>query len=121
MSTTPRQPDAVIAVATLAAAADAPAAAIAVEEEAALERLISHAGQDTGQCRRVADFLLAWLNSGSCGAFDLILLRALDIATVVDMMTVFGLLGRILSYPDSLGYKAEFKAIVHAWRPELGD
>jgi hypothetical protein len=27
---------------------------------------------------------------------------------------------RIHRYPDSLGYEAEFKAIVQAWRPELG-
>ena len=68
MSTALRQLDAVIARAMLAAAADAPAAAITAEEVAALERLIAHARQDSGQSRRVADFLLAWWNSGSCGA-----------------------------------------------------
>ena len=35
--------------------------------------------------------------------------------------TVFGLIGRVHRYPDSLGYEAEFKAIVQSWRPELGD
>ena len=56
-----------------------------------------------------------------CGAFDLTSLWSLDAAIVVDMATVFGLIGRIHRYPDSLGYEAEFKAIVHARRPELGD
>ena len=40
---------------------------------------------------------------------------------MADMTTVFGLIGRVHRYPDSLGYEAEFKAIVLAWRPELGD
>lgn len=121
MSTTPRQPDAVIARAMLAAATEAPAAAITAEEVTALERLIAHARQDSGQSRRVADFLLAWWNSGSCGAFDLTSLWSLDATIVADMTTVFGLIGRIHHYPDSLGYESEFKAIVLAWRPELGD
>lgn len=33
-------------------------------EKAALERLLKIAQGDTGQSRRVADFLLAWWNSG---------------------------------------------------------
>ena len=73
---------------------------------------------------RVADFLQAWRNSGSCGAFDLSSLWSLDTAIVADMTTVFGLIGligRIHRYPDSLGYEAEFKAIMQAWRPALGD
>jgi hypothetical protein len=121
MSTTPRQPDQVIAQAMLAAAAEAPPAAITTEEVAALERLLAHARRDSGQSRRVADFLLAWCNTGSCGAFDLTSLWALDTDIVADMTTVFGLIGRVHRYPDSLGYEAEFKAIVQSWRPELGD
>ena len=121
MSTTPRQPEALIAQAMLPAAAEAPAPAITADELAALERLIAHARGDSGQSRRVADFLLAWWNCGSCGAFDLTSLWALDTDIVADMTTVFGLIGRVHRYPDSLGYEAEFKAIVQAWRPELGD
>jgi hypothetical protein len=30
---------------------------------------------------------------------------------------VFGLIVRIQRYPDSMGYEAEFKAIVRAWAP----
>lgn len=36
-------------------------------EKSALERLITIAQRDTGQSRRVADFLLAWWNAGQCG------------------------------------------------------
>ena len=81
----------------------------------------AHARRDSGQSRVVADFLLAWWNTGSCGAFDLTSLWALDTDIVADMTTVFGLIGRVHRYPDSLGYEAEFKAIVQSWRPELGD
>jgi hypothetical protein len=44
----------------------------------------------------------------------------LDAAIMADMTIVFGLIGRIHRYPDSLGYEDEFKAVVQAWRPELG-
>jgi hypothetical protein len=120
MSTPPRQPDTVIAQAMLAAAVEHAEPANS-EEVAALERLLAHAQGDTGQSRVVADFLLAWWNSGSCGAFDLTSLWALDSAIVADMTVVFGLIGRIHRYPDSMGYEAEFKAVVRAWRPELED
>lgn len=45
--------------------------AINQAEREALERLIAHAKRDTGQSRRVADFLLSWWNCGRCGGFDL--------------------------------------------------
>ena len=59
------------------------------DAEAALFRLIDIARSDTGQSRRVADFLLAWWNAGSCGSFDLTSLWALDWAIVEDMTKVF--------------------------------
>ncbi|MDO9286463.1 MAG: hypothetical protein Q7U26_16325 [Aquabacterium sp.] len=46
---------------------------------------------------------------------------SLDIAVVADMTKVSGLIDRIHRYLDSLGYEAEFKAIVRTWRPELVD
>ncbi|MXS77958.1 hypothetical protein ABF87_08280 [Nitrosomonas sp. JL21] len=90
-------------------------------ERAALERLIRIAKAHTGQSRRVADFLLAWWNAGSCGSFDLTALWALDDAITADMAIVFAFIARVSKYPDSLGYEADFKAIVHAWRPDLDD
>lgn len=85
----------------------------------ALERLIVIAKGDTGQSRRVADFLLAWWNSGACGAFDLTNLWAVDAAIADDMVSVVRLIASVSKYPDSLGYKDDFVAIVRAWRPEL--
>lgn len=91
------------------------------DEAAALERLLAHAMRDSGQSQRVADFLLAWWNAGSCGAFDLTSLWSLDADIVADMTLVFALIGRVHRYPDSLGYEAEFKSLVYAWRPQLGN
>ncbi|MEB0059342.1 hypothetical protein QN413_21350 [Variovorax sp. LG9.2] len=85
----------------------------------ALERLIEIAKGDSGQSRRVADFLLAWWNSGTCGAFDLSNLWAVDAAIADDMVAVVRLIASASRYPDTLGYKDDFVAIVHAWRPEL--
>ena len=89
------------------------------EETAALERLIQIAQGDTGQSRRVADFLLAWWNAASCGAFDLTTLWGLDTGIAKDMVMVFGLVAKVNQYPDSLGYEEPFKRIVREWRPEL--
>jgi hypothetical protein len=105
MSTTPRQPDVVTAQVMPAAAAEAPTAPITGEEAAVLERLMVHGRRD----------------SGSYGAFDLTSLWSLGVGIVADMTILFGLIGRIHRHPDSLGYEAEFKAIVQGWRPELGD
>lgn len=85
----------------------------------ALRRLIQIAQRDSGQSRRVADFLLAWWNAAACGSFDLTSLWGVDDEIAVDMATVFKLIARIQSYPDSLGYGDDFKAIVRAWRPDL--
>jgi hypothetical protein len=91
------------------------------EEAAALSRLIRIAQGDSGQSRRVADFLLAWWNAGSCGDFDLTTLWGLDSDIAADMVIVFALIARVNGYSDSLGYEDDFKAIVRAWRPELTD
>ncbi|ACD21579.1 DUF7673 family protein [Paraburkholderia phytofirmans] len=92
---------------------------ITVGERAALERLIGHAQRETGQARRVADFLLAWWNPSNCGGFDITTAWGLDEEIAADVVTVFGLAVRCNSYPDTLGYKNQFEHIVRAWRPEL--
>jgi hypothetical protein len=91
-------------------------AAVTIAEKEALERLIDIAQRDSGQSRRVADFLLAWWNAGTCGGFDLTNLWAVDASIAEDMATVFRLISRVSKYPDTLGYDAEFKALVRAWR-----
>ena len=88
---------------------------------AALERLIDIAKRDTGQSKRVAEFLLAWWNASSCGSFDLTNLWGVDTEIMLDMTTVFGFIGRVRSYPDSLGYESDFKEIVRAWRPKSSE
>jgi hypothetical protein len=88
-------------------------------ERAALDRLVDHARGDTGQSRRVADFLLAWWNAGQCGSYDITTAWGVDDAIMYDMCVVFRLASRANSYPDTLGYGPQFEAIVRAWRPEL--
>ncbi len=93
------------------------------EEFEALRRLVKIAKSDTGQSRRVADFLLAWWNAGSCGGFDLTNLWAVDTKIAQDMAAVFGLIARVHDYPNAQSIApaldADFRAIVAAWRPEL--
>ena len=91
------------------------------DEKAALNRLLDIARSDTGQSRRVADFLLAWWNAGSCGGFDLTNLWGVDLSIREDMITVFGCVARVNKYPDALGYEEPFQSIVRGWRPELKD
>lgn len=92
---------------------------ISEKERAALERLIGHAKRDSGQSRRVADFLLAWWNAGKCGGFDLATAWGCDDEIVEDMITVFALACRSSAYPDKFGYEEDFNVMVREWRPEL--
>jgi len=89
--------------------------------QAALQRLIRIARGDSGQCRVVANFLLAWWDAAACGGFDLTDVWAVDAAIAEDMLTVFAELLRCRRDPDSLGYGRQFEAIVRRWRPSLND
>lgn len=91
--------------------------ALSDSTRAALDRLIRIAQGETGQSRKVANFLLAWWNAESCGGFDLTDLWGVDACIVADMATVFALLAECRQYPDTLGYRKQFESIVHAWRP----
>ena len=91
------------------------------DQKAALERLIAIAQSDTGQARRVADFLLAWWNAGECGGFDLTNLWGVDASIAEDMVIVFGYVARANAYPDALGFNLQFQSIVRGWRPELAN
>lgn len=88
-------------------------------ERAALRRLIAHAKRDTGQSRHVADFLLAWWNPAQCGGFDLTTMWSCDEEIIEDMIVVFAYVARNNRYPDTLGFEADFAAIIYDWRPEL--
>jgi hypothetical protein len=86
----------------------------------AVERLIAVAQRDTGQSRKVADFLLAWWNAEECGGCDLVALWGVDEKIAEDMATVFAFLAKWHHYPDALGFKKQFEELVRLWRPELG-
>lgn len=88
-------------------------------EKQSLENLLKIARGDTGQSRRVADFLLAWWNASQCGGYDLTTAWGLDEDIMEDVCVVFRLGSRANSYPDTLGYGPQFEALVHEWRPEL--
>jgi hypothetical protein len=92
---------------------------VSANQRAAIERLIRIAQSDTGQSRRVANFLLAWWNADECGGFDLTDMWNVDSAIADDMVTVFALLANLKSYPDTLGYGEEFGRIVAEWRSAL--
>jgi hypothetical protein len=92
---------------------------LTARQQAAIERLIDIAHSDTGQSRKVANFLLAWWNAEQCGGFDLTDLWNVDRSIAEDMLTVFGLLIHCTNYPDHLGYGSDFAALIRAWRPAL--
>lgn len=88
-------------------------------EIAALERLLAIAHNDTGQSRRVSDFLLSWWNSPTCGGFDPTDLWALDQQIIADVLLMIQVISMHQSYPDSLGFSSEFERLVKQWRPHL--
>lgn len=86
---------------------------------AALDRLVTIAQSDTGQSRRVANFLLAWWNAGSCGGFDLTDLWMVDREIADDILAVTSLIAQSHVYPGEYGLKAAFEQLVADWRPQL--
>ncbi|HSU61703.1 MAG TPA: hypothetical protein VLI55_20505 [Bryobacteraceae bacterium] len=85
----------------------------------ALERLLDIAQGDTGQSRIVANFLLAWWNAEECGGFDLTDMWGVDTSIAVDILRVFALVAGRQRYPDDMGYRNQFEAIISTWRPAL--
>lgn len=86
---------------------------------AALTRLIPIAMSDTGQSKRVADFLMAWWNGPDLGHFQIADIFGLDVAIANDIATVIGFLGqnhRGAVYIDSLGFAEEMQDIIALWR-----
>lgn len=86
---------------------------------AAFERLLKLAQSDTGQSRRAANFLLAWWNADSLGAFDPTDLFAVDRTIAADMATVFTWMAAqdIAVYP--IEYRAELEKLIAEWRPDV--
>lgn len=84
----------------------------------ALEKLLNFAHEDTGQGRRVANFILAWWNAEVHGGFDLTDLDNVDPHIAEDMVIIFTWLARQdeLIYPDD--YRQEIEKIISHWRPQ---
>jgi len=86
---------------------------------AAFQRLLKIARTDTGQARRVANFILAWLNADSLGGFDIADLFAVDTKIAADMAMVFSWLARQNEAIYPTEYRAEIEAIIAEWHPEI--
>lgn len=86
---------------------------------AAFERLLKLAQSDTGQARRAANFLLAWWNADSLGAFDPADLFGVDSAIAADMATVFTWLAGqgVAVYPTE--YRAQIEMLIEDWRHDV--
>src|SRR3546814_11260762 len=84
----------------------------------ALDRLIDVARSDTGQSRRVANFLLAWWNGADCGHFPLADLLGVDATIATHITTIVGFLGQPEGavHPDALDRKSEMTVLVVRWR-----
>ncbi len=89
------------------------------EPKTALRRLIKIAQGDTHQSRIVANFLLAWWNSDTCGAFKLTEIWSVDLQIAEDMISVFELFAFSREYPHAYGPRSEFEDLIRAWRPKL--
>lgn len=83
-----------------------------------VDRLLKLAQSDTGQARRIANFLLAWWNADEHGGFDIADLFAVDAAIARDMARVFNYLATRSNaeYPEDR--ELEIKEIIRRWRPE---
>jgi ParB family chromosome partitioning protein len=98
---------------------DGPAPARDERGLAALRRLLAIAETDTGQSRRVADFLLAWWNARACGGFDPTDLWGVEASIRDDMLAVLQLIARERGFPTAYGLGDAFVALVRRWRPGL--
>jgi hypothetical protein len=91
----------------------------------ALGRLLQIARRDTGQSRRVANFLLAWLNAEENGGWDPADLWSVDAGIADDMVSVISLIRHSGGkYPNDLGFEREISAVWRRWRsraPSTGD
>ncbi|AYG63896.1 DUF7673 family protein [Rhizobium jaguaris] len=83
----------------------------------AVEKLLNVAHEDTGQGRRVANFLLAWWNAEVHGGFDLADLFAVDREVSEDMATIFTYLAREEDAVHPTDYRGEIEEIIERWRP----
>jgi hypothetical protein len=82
-----------------------------------LERLFKIASEnDTGQARRVADFLLSGHKAAENGGWDPVALWNVDEAMAEDMVLVLRWIHVCHCYPDQLGFGKHIKTVWQTWR-----
>lgn len=86
------------------------------QERQPLERLLAIGSDDSGQSRRVADFLLAIHNAPQNGGWDPLDLWAVDAEIGDDMLSVLLLLRACRTDFGALGYKPQIAALWRSWR-----
>lgn len=77
----------------------------------ALERLFRIAMSDTGQPRRVANFLLAWHNTAENGGWDPIELWNVDDAVADNIFSALRLIRDRHAYAEELGFRSQMQAV----------
>ncbi|MGH9611381.1 MAG: DUF7673 family protein [Bryobacteraceae bacterium] len=87
----------------------------------ALTRLCAAARRDTGQSRRVADFLLAWHNTPENGGWDPTDLWNVDAPIAADILTIVAAIrAQPGKYPADVGFEPEIQQIWWLWRASQG-
>ncbi len=88
-----------------------------IEQAEAIEHLLAIAQRDTGQSKRVADFLLAWHNSAENGGWDPCDLWSLDNAIADEIVMLIAFIGSNPGmYLPNWGYEPEITAVWKRWR-----
>ncbi|SRR6266851_3740645 len=83
---------------------------------AAVARLLGMAKTNSGQARRVADFLLAWHNAEENGGWNPVDLWQLDTGIAQDILLVTTFIAVEHKYPDDLGFASEIADVWKLWR-----
>lgn len=89
-------------------------------QRAALVRLFQIAQRDTGQSKKVADFLLAWHNASENGGWNPVDIWAVDVQIARDIVTALVAIRVGHAYPPELGFEVEIARIWKQWRGEGG-
>jgi hypothetical protein len=87
-----------------------------------LRRLFEVALHDTGQSRRVADFLLAWQDGNENGGWNPADLWALDQELAIDLTyCVLFIREHHGAYPGDLGFKKQIELVWKLWREPVAE
>ena len=81
-----------------------------------MARLLATAKTNSGQARRVADFLLAWHNAEENGGLNPVDLWQFDTGIAQDILLVTSFIAIEHKYPDDLGFAPEIADVWKLWR-----